>query len=471
MIATKCNDVHFKTNESQGVPKRMAGVLVGIDVGTTSTKAVVTDLSGAVISRSRIPIAWGQKDGRTELDPRTLVVAAREAIAEALSRCPGKKVRALGVASMGESGVLLDGRDNPLAPVIAWHDTRDSKEVEELADELGEGEFTATTGLPLRPQWSLTKHRWQVRNMPNVQTAVKRLGVAEWVVRALGGEQVSEQSLASRTGWLRLADRTWWGEAMEWSQTTENLLPDLVAPGTAVGRVTQTDGLAALNDAVLVVAGHDHQAAAVGAGATQPGDVLDSCGTAEALVRTVETGVDAQAIRRLANAGITTGWHVLADRWCLLGGTQGGLALQRVLSLLGLQQGDIERLESESHYHDWVTVHGIDSDELHIHGITDGVRPQDVWCAALHAVNTRSAEVHAEMTAVVGKHRDFIATGGWTRSVGFLAAKRAAFGPVRIASSQEAAADGAARIAGMATGSLDKTPSASVETPTPAGSA
>ena len=75
---------------------------------------------------------------------------------------------------------------------------------------LAHSDFSATTGLPLRQQWSLTKHRWLVDNVPSARSAVRRLNVAEWIVRGLGGDEATEQSLASRTGWLRLASGSWW---------------------------------------------------------------------------------------------------------------------------------------------------------------------------------------------------------------------------------------------------------------------
>ncbi len=109
----------------------------------------------------------------------------------------------VGVASMAESGVLLADDGRAVAPLIAWHDTRDAAETAALRAELG-AQFSVRTGLPLRQQWSLTKHRWQLDHDEAAAAGVRRLGVAEWIVHALGGEQVSEQSLASRTGWLDL---------------------------------------------------------------------------------------------------------------------------------------------------------------------------------------------------------------------------------------------------------------------------
>src|SRR6201999_3182873 len=87
-------------------------------------------------------------------------------------------------------------------------------------------------------------------------------------------------------------------------------------------------------DAVLTVAGHDHLVAGVGVGVVAPGDVLDSCGTAEALVR-VAPPLDAAARRRSVEGGVTVGWHVAPGRQALLAGLWSGLALREVLDRLG----------------------------------------------------------------------------------------------------------------------------------------
>src|SRR5258708_12345091 len=125
-------------------------------------------------------------------------------------------------------------------------------------------------------------------------------------------------------------------------------MPPIVTAGPPRGRVSADAGWPRLTGAVLTVAGHDHQAAVIGAGADLPGDELDSCGTAEALVRTIAPGLSPLVITELAEAGITTGWHAVADHWCLLGATQGGLALQRILALLGKDKADLPQLDADA---------------------------------------------------------------------------------------------------------------------------
>ena len=168
----------------------MAGTLfVGLDVGTTTSKAVVFTEDGDPVASGRATTPWTITDSGAELDATALLDAAKSAVAQALADCPPGPVGGLGVASLAESGVLLDRRGESVAPVIAWHDTRDHAELESLREAVGAQNFSATTGLPMRQQWSLTKHRWLIDNIPSASSAVRRLNVAEWIVRGLGGEE------------------------------------------------------------------------------------------------------------------------------------------------------------------------------------------------------------------------------------------------------------------------------------------
>lgn len=408
-----------------------AQLLVGLDVGTTSSKAVVFDVTGASQAVGRAATPWQG----SELDARALLDAARTALAQALADAPAGPVTGLGVTSMAESGVLLDSRGEPVAPVIAWHDPRDADEVQRLSREIGAEAFSVRTGLPLRSQWSLTKHRWLLDHEPATANAVRRLSIAEWIVRGLGGDEASDASLASRTGWLDLPSRSWWAQALDWSGARPSLLPPLVTSGTALGHA-RGDAPQRLHGAVLTTAGHDHQAATVGADAAGPGDQLDSCGTAEALVRTVPAGFPPEGVAQLARAGVTVGWHVLEDRWALLGATQGGLTLQRALARLGDGPSRLHELDAAA----------LDSPDATADAAVAA------WRAALEEVTDQIHQIHVVMTAVVGPHRHMIATGGWSRSEALMQVKRLRFGPVARSRVDEAGARGAALLAGLAAG-------------------
>lgn len=429
-------------------------LLVGLDIGTTAVKAAVVTADGLEIAHGRAATPWYSTRYGTELDPQALLGAVWDAVNVALTAVPAGRVAGVGVTSMAEAGVLTGHSRRPVSPVIAWHDTRDTAEVEQLGRDFGP-RFASRTGLPLRPQWSLTKHRWQVRNLPETRSAVRRFNIAEWVVAALSGVEVSDRSLASRSGWLELRTGQWWDEAMDWSLVRPELLPPLVGSGEAVGVVSAGDAPSRLGGATVTVVGHDHQAAAVGAGARDSGDELDSCGSAEALVRAVPIPLPEPAVAELTAAGITVGWHVLPERWCLLGATRGGLLLRRVRGLLGRTGADLSILDgaaAAASQHTGVAASDGDTGHVDITGIGDDDSPGTLWRAAVTAATEQAAALHHTMTRVSGPHGRLIVTGGWAHSRAFLDAKQRRLGPLYRPAVIEAGARGAALVSGVAAG-------------------
>ena len=432
-------------------------LLVGLDVGTSSAKAVVFTDQGEVVGEGRARTPWISTSYGVELTAEELLNAAIESLRAALDATPGtSSATAVGITSMGESGVLVDRDGSSVAPVIAWHDNRDHEEVEALRRDIAADTFAATTGKPLRGQWAITKHRWLLRHVPSAATAVRRFNIAEWVVRGLGGDDVGELALACRTGWFDLSRREWWPEGLAWSGATPDLMPPLVEAGMPVGNVTRSDTHPRLHGAVLTVVGHDHQAAAVGVGATGEGHEVDSCGSAEAIVRTVPAYLKDEQIRDLAHAGVTTDWSIQPERWSLLAGTEGGLAMQRVLSAIGVDRGGLTALDAAALHAPQGRVHieGIGTDAVHLRNLVDGVTPGEVWRAAVEATTDEVTKLHNSMTDIVGEHQEIIVTGGWSHSAALMAAKRLRLGTLRLSPIQEAGARGAAIYAGRAAGVL-----------------
>jgi sugar (pentulose or hexulose) kinase len=431
-------------------------LLVGIDVGTTACKAAVVRAGdGVEVAHGAVPTPWTSVPTGAELAPERLLDAALEATARALNDAPDGPVVGAGVTSMAETGVLLDRHGRPVAPAIAWHDARGEAEAARLAADLGAQRFSARTGLPVRPLFSVAKLAWLRANLPEVAGAVRWLSVAEWVVHGLGGEQVAELSLASRTGLLDLERRAWWEEACAWAEAPRGFLAELVQAGSPAGRAGG-GRLPRLAGATLTVAGHDHLSASVGAGATRPGDLFDSCGTAEALIRAVPPPVAAEDVGRLVAAQVTVGWHVLPGQHALLGASRAGLGLRRFLDLLGV--GEEERAELDRAAaatppgSGGLRVRDVFGDRAALEGIGPAPTPALVWRAALEAVAERAAELRGHIESVAGPSRRLVLAGGWARSPAARSVKRATLGPFEWPRVTEAGARGAALLAGVAAG-------------------
>jgi sugar (pentulose or hexulose) kinase len=428
-------------------------LLVGLDIGTTAVKAVVFDEHGTALTEGRAATPWFVSHLGVQLKAAELLEATASALTSALAEAPAGAVASIGITGMGESGVLTGRDGKAVGPVIAWHDRRDLAELASLRAAISEDAFSSRTGLPMREQWSLTKHRWLQTHLPEARRATMRLNIAEWLAFSLGGAPVSELSLASRTGWLDLASRNWWSETLDWSGASQALMPELAVAGTNLGAVSAEAGIRRLTGAAITVAGHDHQAAVAGTGAYLPGDVLDSCGTAEALVRVIEPALSEQALLELTSAGITAGWSVFEDKWTLLGGTQAGLVLQNALKMLGLDSTDIAQLDAEPS-HGVGPIHAtIDAGQrLSFHGAAGAASRADIWRAALDAVTRQAVEVHSVMTRAAGNASRLVVTGGWSQSRGLLQSKEKMLGTLTVSPAKEAGARGAAFFGGLAAG-------------------
>ena len=442
----------------------MTELLVGIDVGTSACKAAVVDADGRELAHGKAPTPWRQVPTGAEVDPEALFAAAVEAARAAIAAAPEGRVRGIGVTSMAEAGVLLDGEDRVLYPAITWHDARGADEAERIAAELGAERFTERTGLPASPLCTLAKLRWLLDHHPPARAGRRWLNVGEWVVRRLGGDDVAELSLSSRTGLLDLAAKAPFSDALAWAGMPDDLLPELVLAGTPAGAA---DGAALpqARGAALTVAGHDHLCAGAGVGVVAPGDVLDSCGTAEALVRVVAPPLEPNEVRRSVAAGVTVGFHLSAGRQALLAGVWSGIALQEILDRLGLDAAGRSQLAAGALA---AASDDVPALELEFHSLErpplrlpDGVPPERIWRGAIDAVAAEVDSLLRAIEEVAGPHRRIVVTGGWARDEAVRASKTR-LGAVEAPPVVEAGARGAALLAGVAAGlfaSVDDLPS------------
>ena len=434
-------------------PPSFPAMLLGLDVGTTSCKAAVVTAAGEEVAHGRAPTPWRTVPTGAEIDPEDLLESALSAAREALAAAPPGRIAGVGVASLAETGVLLDARGEPVTASIAWHDSRGEAQVAELVRELGGERFSATTGLATRPLCGLVKYRWLRDNVEAADRGVRWLSVGEWIVHRLGGDQVGELSLASRTGWLDVHARGWWDEALAWSKAPPGLLPEPAVAGTPAG--TAGDALPGARGAVLAIGGHDHLSAAVGAGATGEGDVLDSWGTAEAFVRAVAP-VPRERVAAAVADGINVGWHAVEGRQCLLGAMRSGAALQRVLDLLGVPEEGRAGLEEAALRAPagagGMELRGLNEDRNELAGIGPDASPGLAWRAALESAAREAAGILDRMDRVAGPRRRLVMAGGWADGPAARAVKEAHLGPVERAEAVYMGARGAAMTAARAVG-------------------
>jgi sugar (pentulose or hexulose) kinase len=444
------------------IPLRARPIVIGLDIGTARIKALGLGLDGEELADAERPTPWTRDGSQAEMDPGELANIVRETISSVpleIERADGHRVQVvgIGVAGMGEAGVLADPRGRPLARILAWHDPRG--DVELVRQEVGDAAFQRAVGMPLNAQPSLAKILWLRRSADTAACAVRFLSLPEWGVCCLGGTAVSELSLASRTGLLDIGELAPFEGAV--ALLGRNLLSELVHAGSAAGVASGASLPASVRGAVLTVAGHDHQAAALAVGAARPGALFNSLGTAEALVRCVDGPLDPTVVGRLAAQGTTVGWGVARGCSTVQEGLRTGLVLERLAALLGAHDRSSRRLLGEQALA--VDLAGIPHDVIVSDAETrptlarfaDGLSAPAIWAAAVRDLTAASARRLERIETEIGPHSHVTAAGGWTRNAALLAAKRLQFGELEISELREAGATGAALLAGIAAGVVE----------------
>ena len=315
----------------------------GLDLGTTSIKVVAFDADEVELAHASVPTPTHRVPTGAEYDADELWDAACVVLRSVMGalRQSGHDVQAIATASMGESGVLVDGMGRPMLPVIAWFDRRTEAQAAAWLDGVGLEMTARLAGVPPRPVFGAMKMQWTRERHPEAWARGKRwLNMADWATFRLSGEMATDYSLASRTMLLDVAARRWSDELLEVAGVSADRLAPLVQSGTAVGRVSADQArITGLPAGCLVGAGgQDHVCAALALSVTEPGMLLDSIGTAEAFFLVTEAFDDSG---RFAAAAVNQGIHVEPERtYAMTGLQQGGGRIDARRLELGLDWND-----------------------------------------------------------------------------------------------------------------------------------
>jgi sugar (pentulose or hexulose) kinase len=432
--------------------------VVGLDIGTTASKALIRRLDGRSALTVQLPTPWRTgPDGRTEIDGAALLRLATGLIGNAARAADSAwgtvVIRAVSVGGIAESGILLDPTGRPAGPAIAWFDRRGEADVHRVRDEhpAFAERFPAITGLPWTFQATIAKLLWRQRKR-RITPGSTWLSVPEWVVHGLGGELCREPSLASRTGLIDQRTGQPWAEALAVADLPHGFLPDATDAGRPVGFLRHADVPAGAAGAVLSVAGHDHPVAALGAG-IGPGDLFNSSGTADVIARTVPGILDESQRARIVAARWSAGRHVVPGTTFLLAGVSGGLLLRRVLDALGAAGPPAREALDAASCQVSALPSGlvVDGDGRTAQDVVirvqDGATPAAIWTAATRHTAGLTRNLLDDIEAIVGPHRRAIAAGGWIRMRSVRIAKAGAIDRLGFSGEEEPGTVGAALLA------------------------
>jgi xylulokinase len=304
--------------------------LLGIDVGTGGSRAILIDERGLVIHSATVehkPFA-SPETGWAEQDPDDWGKASKAAIRKLLheSGTPAEEIAALGLTGQMHGAVLLDDSDKVLRPALIWCDQRTSEECGDLSSRIGERRIIELTCNPALTNFTLTKLLWVRKHEPEVWRRFRSFLLPKDYVRMLlTGERAIDVAEASGTLLLDVANRRWSKEMLDYAELDERCLPKLYESQEIVGKVSaRAAAETGLRAGTPVIAGAGDQAAgAVGMGIVAPGAVSATIGTSGV----VFAATDRPALD--SRGRVHTFCHAIPGSWHVMGVTQAaGLSLR-----------------------------------------------------------------------------------------------------------------------------------------------
>ena len=296
----------------------MRTAVLGLDIGTASTKAALFDAQGRELARARRPYRLHTpRPGWAELDPEELWAAVVGSI-RAVVKAAGAGLRPAALALAAQSGSLLplDAGGAPLLPFITWLDGRAGDLVEEWRAAGLAGRVRRISGWTLQAGLGLATIAWLRRARPELFAAARRFcAVNDFVVHRLTGRFVTNPSNAGGMQLLDIAAGRWSAALCALAGVAPEQLAAIAPSGAVIGPLTpeaaRQTGLPP--GTPLVNGGHDQGCTALALGVEEPGQALLACGTSWVVTLVVARRPEAGAVPSLLNVNA----HPRAGRWTL----------------------------------------------------------------------------------------------------------------------------------------------------------
>ncbi|ALC88797.1 gluconokinase [Bacillus sp. FJAT-18017] len=302
--------------------------VIGLDIGTTSTKASLFTKDGSPVSSGAVeyPIIHPEPDW-AEQDPDMIVEAVVESIRNVLnkSKIDTSELIAIGISAAMHSILAVDGDGEPLTNSIIWADNRSHFYAEKLRKDWNGEDVYKRTGTPIHPMSPLCKLLWMKYERPDLYLkASKWISIKEYVMWKLYGEYVVDYSIASTSGMFNLQKLDWDEEVLKLLELQKEKLSKPV-PTTNVYRHMDWSFAAAMGipaDLPVIVGASDGVLANLGVGAIGEGEYAVTIGTSGAIRTVVKEPL-------LESKGRTFCYYLADGRW-VIGGpiNNGGIALR-----------------------------------------------------------------------------------------------------------------------------------------------
>jgi gluconokinase len=296
------------------VSTKPAQYIIGVDIGTTNTKAIAFTVEGNVIAQANetyTPLKTTVAE-QHELDPETLFQAVLRTVGQVKAQTSTATLLGVACSSAMHSLIAVDNNGKPLTNVITWADLRSSAQADKLKHSEAGKRIYQRTGTPIHPMSPLSKLLWMKEERPDIFTkAHKFIGIKEWIFYHFFGQYLIDHSIASATGLFDIYDFDWNPEALALTTLTPDRLSNPVST-TYIVRGLAKEYASLLNidqTTPFIIGASDGCLANVGSGALQPGDVSLTIGTSGA-VRMMAARPQHDVKERIFNYILTEQWYV-----------------------------------------------------------------------------------------------------------------------------------------------------------------
>jgi xylulokinase len=303
----------------------MMSYLAGIDLGSTTLKAVIYDLAGNVVASASRPTEQVHPDTAhpewTVWLPDQIWGGSAAAMQEAVAQLDDpRRVKGVAVTGMGMDGVPVDEEGQWLYPFISWHCPRTQPQFDWWSEHITAEKTFAVGGNTLWRFSTALRLLWMAEHEPDIlRRTYKWLLIEDFVNLMLCGKMATDYTMASCTLLFDQRRLDWSDEMLGLTGIDRRLLAEARPSGTLLGEVTPAaagaTGLPAGTPVVL--GGHDYLCGALPVGAIRPGVVLDVSGTWEIVLATTREPVLTPQAQR---TGVTVEAHVARDLYAIWGG-------------------------------------------------------------------------------------------------------------------------------------------------------
>ncbi len=262
--------------------------ILSIDQGTSSTKAIIFDETGALVKKATASLKTEYfSDGFVEQDPQDILDSVKEACKRCLEGIETGKIKTIGISNQRETFILWDKNGKPVYPAIVWACKRSTKICDELKEQ--ESWLKEKTGLLVDPYFSATKLLWVLRHQPEIKNRIEKgeiyFGTIDtWLLFKLTHEKsyFTDHSNASRTLFFNLKKLAWDNEILEKWNLNNLHLPEIKSSSDKFGE-TDIFGLLKTEIPINAIIGDSH-AAMFGETCFQKGDTKMTLGTGSSLL-------------------------------------------------------------------------------------------------------------------------------------------------------------------------------------------